>query len=469
MATWQQGNAGGLLASLGGNNVNAPQASDANTALAYIRLNNEDERSGRNNLGLQALQGIGSVMDIYKQQESAQRQQEFQKAYGQAYASGDRNAMRQLAAQYPDQVDAVRNGMKFVDEDQRNTVGNLAAAARLAATSPEAMGAWLQNNSADLQRVGLDPREVAQTYQQNPQQFGEFVDHLGMAALGPVDYFNAQDKIVGQALDRDKLNETIRSNQAGESLQRRGQDITARGQDISAATARRGQDMANQRANASGNAGSDGRTVQLSDGRTVQIVGKLHGAGQNAFYEGIDNAGKTVRVPASSIAAPATSAASAQNYAMAKDLNAILNAPTDKLDFMTGVTGGNGSPSWDAEVRSRLGGGEQRQLFNATKRIQGKMQNQGIAAARDMGASGINTVAEAKMYFQGMPQVDYSSPEAMQQSLRDIQQYTDNYNQQYSVDVGDRGTQLQSTRPAQQSQSSQQPQQSTGFSSLWGD
>lgn len=470
MATWQQsGNPGGLLAGLGGVNTNAPQASDANTALAFIRQNNEDERSGRNNIGLQALQGIGSVMDIYNQQEQAQRKQQFQQAYGQAYASGDRNAMRQLAAQFPDQVDAVRNGMKFVDEDQRATVGNLAAAARLAATSPEAMGAWLQNNSADLQRVGLDPAEIAQTYQQNPKQFGEFVDHLGMAALGPVDYFNAQDKIVGQALNRDKLNETIRSNQASEANTIRGQNITMRGQNMSAETARRAQDMANQRANASGNAGSDGRTVQLSDGRTVQIVGKLHGAGQNAFYEGVDNAGNTVRVPASSIAAPATSAASAQNYAMSKDLNAILNAPTEKLDFMTGVTGGNGSPSWDAEVRSRLGGGEQRQLFNATKRIQGKMQNQGIAAARDMGASGINTVAEAKMYFQGMPQVDYSSPEAMQQSLRDIQQYTDNYNQQYSVDVGNRSAQSQPSRPAQQSQPAQQPQQSTGFSSLWGD
>lgn len=470
MATWQQsGNPGGLLAGLGGVNTNAPQASDANTALAFIRQNNEDQRSGRNNIGLQALQGIGSVMDIYKQQEGEQRKQQFQQAYGQAYASGDRNAMRQLAAQFPDQVDAVRNGMKFVDEDQRNTVGNLAAAARLAATSPEAMGAWLQNNAADLQRVGLDPAEVAQTYQQNPQQFGEFVDHLGMAALGPVDYFNAQDKIVGQALNRDKLNETIRSNQASEANTVRGQNITMRGQDMSAATARRGQDMANQRANASGSAGSDGRNVQLADGRTVQIVGKLHGAGQNAFYEGVDNAGNTVRVPASSIAAPATSAASAQNYAMSKDLNAILNAPTDKLDFMTGVTGGNGSPSWDAEVRSRLGGGEQRQLFNATKRIQGKMQNQGIASARDMGASGINTVAEAKMYFQGMPQVDYSSPEAMQQSLRDIKQYTDNYNQQYSVDVGNRSAQSQTSRPAKQSQPAQQTQQSAGFSSLWGD
>lgn len=136
MATWQQGiNSGGFLAGIGQNNQNAPQASDANTALALIRQNNEDMRSGRNNIGLQALQGINSVMDIYKQQENEQRKAAFQQAYGNAYASGDRNAMRQLAAQFPDQIDAVRNGMKFVDEDQRSMVGNLAAAARLAATS----------------------------------------------------------------------------------------------------------------------------------------------------------------------------------------------------------------------------------------------------------------------------------------------------------------------------------------------
>lgn len=459
MATWQQGiSSGGFLAGIGQNNQNAPQASDANTALALIRQNNEDMRSGRNNIGLQALQGINSVMDIYKQQESEQRKAAFQQAYGNAYASGDRNAMRQLAAQYPDQIDAVRNGMKFVDEDQRSTVGNLAAAARLAATSPEAMGAWLQNNADELKRVGLDPSEVAQTYQQNPQQFGEFVDHLGMAALGPVDYFNVQDKIVGQALDRDKLNETIRSNQAGEANTRRGQDITMRGQDISAATARRGQDMADRRASAKGaTAGSDGRTVQLSDGRTVSIVGKLHGAGANAFYEGIDNDGNTVRVPANSIAAPATSASNANNYAMKKDIDAISNADPGTLGFMTGYTGDTGSPAWGADVRSRVGGKEQRQLYNAAQRIQGRMQNQGVAAARDMGASGINTVPEAKMYFQSMPQIDYSSPEALQQSIRDIQEYTDNYNQQYQVNVGN-GARQQPAKP-----------KSSGYQSLWGD
>lgn len=453
MATWQQGiNSGVFLAGIGGQNSNAPKASDVSEALAYIRQNNEMERSGRNNVGLQALQGISSVMDMYKQMDQQKRQQEFQQAYADAYTSGDRDAMRKLASQYPEQFDAVRNGMKFVDEDQRSTVGTLAASARLAASSPEAMMSWLQNNSSELTRAGVDPLDVAKMYQQNPQGFTEFVDHLGMAALGPEQYFQAQDRIVGREIDRGKLAETIRSNQAGEALTARGQNITMRGQDLSM-----------QRASMKGSVGNNERTVQLADGRTVTVGGKLHGAGANAFYEGIDNEGNMVRVPAGSIAAPATSAASAQNYAMKKDLDAISGASIDDLGFMTGITGSSGSPALGADIRSRASGGDQRKLYNAAQRIQGKMQNQGIAAARDMGASGINTVAEAKMYFQGMPQVDFSSPEALQQSMRDIQQYTDNYNQQYNVNVGK--SQRQQSQPTQVSQ----PAASSNFSSLWGD
>lgn len=220
MATWNpSANAGGFLAAIGEQNSNAPRADDANAALAYIRDNNDRERSGQNNIGLQALLGLGNVAQIYQANQSQDRQKQFQQAYGNAYASGDRTAMRNLAAQFPEQLEAVRNGMQFVDDDQRNTVGNLAAGARLAAASPESMGAWLQSNAADLQRVGLDPAEVAQTYQQNPQAFGEFADHLGMAAIGPDKYFDVQDKIVGQRQNQQKIDESARSNRASEAVQ----------------------------------------------------------------------------------------------------------------------------------------------------------------------------------------------------------------------------------------------------------
>ncbi|EAC1507892.1 TPA: phage DNA ejection protein [Escherichia coli] len=451
MATWQQGiNSGGFLAGIGGQNSNAPKASDVSEALAYIRQNNEMERSGRNNIGLQALQGLGSVAQTYQAAKQQEADAAFQKEYAAAIQSGDRQQVRDLMTKYPGQLEKIQSGMKWADEDQRNSIGTLAAGARLAASSPEAMQSWLQNNAKELTRVGVDPNSVAQMYQQNPSGFGEFVDHLGMAALGPIDYFNVQDKMAGREIDRGRLAETIRSNQAGEALTARGQNITMRGQDLSASTARRGQDLAMQRASTRGIAGNDERTVQLSDGRTVTVGGKLHGAGANAFYEGIDNEGNMVRVPAGSIAAPATSAASAQNYAMKKDLDAISGASIDDLGFMTGITGSSGSPALGADIRSRASGGDQRKLYNAAQRIQGKMQNQGIAAARDMGASGINTVAEAKMYFQGMPQVDFSSPEALQQSMRDIQQYTDNYNQQYNVNVGNGGKKSSRQQPATQ-------------------
>ncbi|HAY5782042.1 TPA: acyltransferase [Shigella flexneri 3b] len=163
---------------------------------------------------------------VFQQENQAQRQKEFQQAYANAYASGDRGALRQLATQYPDQIESVRKGMGFIDEDQRNSIGTLAAGARLAASSPEAMQSWLQNNANELARVGVGPNSVAQMYQQNPSGFGEFVDHLGMAALGPIDYFNVQDKMAGREIDRGRLAETIRSNQAGEALQARGQNLS---------------------------------------------------------------------------------------------------------------------------------------------------------------------------------------------------------------------------------------------------
>ncbi|MFY0704850.1 phage DNA ejection protein [Escherichia coli] len=236
MATWQGSN-GGLLAGIGGVNSNAPSINDIGNTLQLIRQNNDIERSGANNVGLTALQGLSGIAGVFQQEKQARRQKEFQQAYANAYASGDRGALRQLATQYPDQIESVRKGMGFIDEDQRNSIGTLAAGARLAASSPEAMQSWLQNNVKELTRVGVDPNNVAQMYEQNPSGFGEFVDHLGMAALGPIDYFNVQDKMAGREIDRGRLAETIRSNQAGEALTARGQDIQIRGQNISAQNA----------------------------------------------------------------------------------------------------------------------------------------------------------------------------------------------------------------------------------------
>ena len=441
MATWQQGiNSGGFLAGIGAQNENAPKASDINATLGLIRENNELARSGANNVALTGLRGLAGVADIYKQQQQQERKAAFQKGYADAYASGDREQMRNLITAFPEEFEEVRKGMGYVDDAQRDDFGNLALKAQVASSlGPGAFGRFMMDNENEMRRLGIPPETIAEMQVNDPQGFQHFTGNLALFSLGHEKYFDIKDRMEGRRLEGER-------NQ----LTARGQDITMRGQDLSAATARRGQDLAMQRASMKGAVGNNERTVQLADGRTVTVGGKLHGAGANAFYEGIDNEGNMVRVPAGSIAAPATSAASAQNYAIKKDLDAISGASIDDLGFMTGITGSSGSPALGADIRSRASGGDQRKLYNAAQRIQGKMQNQGIAAARDMGASGINTVAEAKMYFQGMPQVDFSSPEALQQSMRDIQQYTDNYNQQYNVNVGNGGKKSSRQQPATQ-------------------
>ncbi|HCP1356069.1 TPA: DNA transfer protein [Escherichia coli] len=454
MATWQQGiNSGGFLAGIGAQNENAPKASDINATLGLIRENNELARSGANNVGLTALRGLAGVADIYKQEQQQKAINAFNKVHADAWASGDPSGLFKFAQENPAFVAQAQQAFSGLNEQQRNDMGDLAMRANVALSQgPEAYSKFITDNKDRLNRVGANADWMIQTGIQNPEQLSHMLTTMSLGALGPEKAFAVQDKMVGREIDRGRLAETIRSNQAGEALTARGQNITMRGQDLSM-----------QRASMKGAVGNNERTVQLADGRTVTVGGKLHGAGANAFYEGIDNEGNMVRVPAGSIAAPATSAASAQNYAMKKDLDAISGASIDDLGFMTGITGSSGSPALGADIRSRASGGDQRKLYNAAQRIQGKMQNQGIAAARDMGASGINTVAEAKMYFQGMPQVDFSSPEALQQSMRDIQQYTDNYNQQYNVNVGK--SQRQQSQPTQVSQ----PAASSNFSSLWGD
>ncbi|MFL3613684.1 DNA transfer protein [Escherichia coli] len=454
MATWQQGiNSGGFLAGIGTQNENAPKASDINATLGLIRENNELARSGANNVGLTALRGLAGVADIYKQEQQQKAINAFNKVHADAWASGDPSGLFKFAKENPAFVAQAQQAFSGLNEQQRNDMGDLAMRANVALSQgPEAYSKFITDNKDRLNRVGANADWMIQTGIQNPEQLSHMLTTMSLGALGPEKAFAVQDKMVGREIDRGQLAETIRSNKAGEALTARGQNITMRGQDLSM-----------QRASMKGSVGNNERTVQLADGRTVTVGGKLHGAGANAFYEGIDNEGNMVRVPAGSIAAPATSAASAQNYAMKKDLDAISGASIDDLGFMTGITGSSGSPALGADIRSRASGGDQRKLYNAAQRIQGKMQNQGIAAARDMGASGINTVAEAKMYFQGMPQVDFSSPEALQQSMRDIQQYTDNYNQQYNVNVGK--SQRQQSQPAQVSQ----PAASSNFSSLWGD
>ncbi|HFW2851066.1 TPA: phage DNA ejection protein [Salmonella enterica subsp. enterica serovar Chailey] len=194
--------------------------------------------SQRPNVGVQLAQGIGAVGQAIGQGEAAKRLSEFQQAFGQAYAAGDRDALRQLAATNPDQIETIRQGMGFVDADRNQAMGDMSARLNIAAAQgPDAVMRELTTHQNTLQQIGVSPEQAWQTYQQSPEGFTQLTDLIGMHAVGPEKYFDIQDKVAGRDIDRGKLAEAIRSNQAGEALQQRGQDITVRGQNISAQNA----------------------------------------------------------------------------------------------------------------------------------------------------------------------------------------------------------------------------------------
>ncbi|NBM30051.1 phage DNA ejection protein [Proteus sp. G4417] len=481
MATWNQQGSGGFLGGIGLNNTNAPKASDANATLAMIRENNDLQRSGANNIGLQLAQGLGGLGEMYKQQQAQKRDKEFQSLWGKAYASGDRDAMRQLMATYPDQAEKITSGMQGISEDVRESLGNIASGYRMAINSGNATD-YIRKNADELRRLGIDPQQALAMANENPKGAIELADHIGMSALGPDKYFDIQDKIEGRSIDRDKLSETVRSNQASEALTREGHQIQIRWQNISAQNSIRSANSSGSKPASvqeyeymvsltpeqrkqflalKGRGESELQQAQLSNGQTVMIDPKAQGAGDSKYYKGFDANGNVVTIPVNALSSVSSTANNASTTRMNEDLSLIANAPISQLNAITGITGGTGTTPITADAGTRTVNREARSLYNAAQRIQGNMQNQGISAAREMGASGINTVAEAKMFLQSMPQLDYSSPEALQNSVKIIDQYTKAFNSRNNANLGTPSSQKATQQPASSNQS--------GYSSLWGD
>ncbi|HEC4469414.1 TPA: DNA transfer protein [Escherichia coli] len=228
MATWQQGiNSGGFLAGIGTQNENAPKASDINATLGLIRENNELARSGANNVGLTALRGLAGVADIYKQEQQQKAISAFNKVHADAWASGDPSGLFKFAKENPAFVAQAQQAFSGLNEQQRNDMGDLAMRANVALSQgPEAYSKFITDNKDRLNRVGANADWMIQTGIQNPEQLSHMLTTMSLGALGPEKAFAVQDKMAGREIDRGRLAETIRSNQAGEALQARGQDIS---------------------------------------------------------------------------------------------------------------------------------------------------------------------------------------------------------------------------------------------------
>lgn len=481
MATWQPSvNSGGFLGSIGQFNDNAPRASDANPVINSINQSNELARSGANNMGLQALNGLVGLAGIYQENKAKERLGEFQKAWGEAYANSDRDGMRQLLATYPEYAQMIDGGMKGINGDVKETLGNLSLGYSSAVNSGN-VEAYVRQNADNFRRVGIDPQEALKAAEQDPQEAIKFAKHLGYQAIGFEKFSELEDKQLGRQIDQGRLDEQIRSNQAGEALTREGHQIQVRGQNISAQNSMRSAnstgskpasvqeyeymqslspEQRKQFMQLKGKGGMEMKPAQLSNGMTAMIDPTPYGAGESKYYRGIDANGNMITVPVKAISSIAQPEGMATTNMMSSDMKKLLDADDKTLSSITGITGGAGKLPITSDYRTKLNDDETRDLYNAAERVLGNMQNMSIEKAKAMGASGINTVAELEIYKKGLPQPDFSSPRAIRETLKAIEQYNKDFNS---------GKNASLSAPASQQPTQQAPANNQGgYSNLWG-
>ncbi|MBS0857232.1 MULTISPECIES: phage DNA ejection protein [unclassified Tatumella] len=183
---------GGVIAS---SNSNAPQSSDANYAVNAISQANQADRSGANNVGVQALQGGASVLQGIKQINDQQALNTYQQKVGDALANNDTAALQKLYASNPTQAATTQQAIGLANDSLKQDAGNAAMDLKVAATQgPQAVASAIQKHQQTLQGMGIDPNQAVQAYQTNPQQFSQTADLVGMHAIGPEKYFDLQSK-----------------------------------------------------------------------------------------------------------------------------------------------------------------------------------------------------------------------------------------------------------------------------------
>lgn len=107
------------------------------------------------------------------------------------------------------------------------------------------------------------------------------------------------------------------------------------------------------------------------------------------------------------------------------DIEAVRKGiENDKVGSFTGQIQGRSDLLADISS-STYASQEERDLYQAAKRIQGQLQNLSIDVARQMGASGINSLPEFEMFARSMPQLDMTSSEALKSSLDAVQAVID--------------------------------------------
>ncbi|HAT2215311.1 TPA: acyltransferase [Citrobacter freundii] len=173
--------------------------------------------------GLKAYGGMQEIQQARMANEQAAAQQEALNAFKSDWQAsfGDPQKMSALVAKYPGQMDAIKAGIGFQDEQHQMSLGNAARDLRvtMATGKPQAVQLAAVKHAGVLNSVGSSVDDITQQFQQDPNGLANIVDAVGLSALGAKDYYGVQNDRAQRQNDVAKLQEQVRSNKAGEAVQ----------------------------------------------------------------------------------------------------------------------------------------------------------------------------------------------------------------------------------------------------------
>lgn len=398
----------------------------------YIGMGERAEQSGMNTAN--AISGLMSKgFDLGSKMEDRERMKAARDAFGSAWNSDNPEDVQRVMAAFPEYASKIQQLIGIRDDQHRQDVGSMAvnlsglleggniqgsqdyiqhhkylfdksglysadsvaSAIGQAANDPQKLEGW-KNWAQKLIRASLNPMEIAT----------EKDKELQRAETERRDTQAHEDRIRGQNISQE--NARYRANHP--LLRRGGADHTKglRGKELAEYIVNNGVMPDNSRPTA-----ADLDWAERSTGLKKTTGSKGGGGGGFGGGNGQPSASENLL------------------HHDIDFLDALSNSSPDSLSPLVGFTGSIGELPTGADAASKYreanGDSDAPKAYAAVKRIQGAMRNRGIADAKNMGASGINTEAEARMFFEGMPQLDFSSLESLQGSLMDISDYVNNY------------------------------------------
>lgn len=166
---------------------------------------------------------VGQQAVIESQMKNAQAQKANQRrdAFYEAIQSATPEQLPALRRQFPEFAENIQAEIGVQGAEHaafvNSALNNLSVAA--SSGNPQQVQMSLQQNGPALASLGVSPEQAMQLYQQDPQQFNSLLNATRLATLPMDKQFQTQQQ-------QQQIDETARSNRAGEALQARGQNLS---------------------------------------------------------------------------------------------------------------------------------------------------------------------------------------------------------------------------------------------------